>query len=39
MTPAINTAKKHKIKYTVHEYDHDPAAEAYGKEAAEKLGS
>ncbi|SMF35257.1 Cys-tRNA(Pro) deacylase [Desulfovibrio gilichinskyi] len=38
MTPAINTAKKFKIKYTVHEYEHDPAAEAYGKEAAEKLG-
>lgn len=38
MTPAINIAKKHKIKYTVHEYEHDPSAEAYGKEAAEKLG-
>ncbi len=38
MTPAINLAKKHKISFTVHEYDHDPAAEAYGKEAAEKLG-
>ncbi len=38
MTPAINTAKKAKIPFTIHEYEHDPAAEAYGKEAAEKLG-
>ncbi len=38
MTPAINIAKKNKVRFTVHEYDHDPSAEAYGKEAAEKLG-
>jgi len=38
MTPAIKRAKQAKIKYTVHEYDHDPAAESFGKEAAEKLG-
>jgi len=38
MTPAINAAKKAKIKYTVHEYDHDPAAPSFGEEAAEKLG-
>ncbi|WP_319777876.1 Cys-tRNA(Pro) deacylase [Maridesulfovibrio sp.] len=38
MTPAINIAKKKKIKFKVHEYEHDPSAEAYGKEAAEKLG-
>ncbi len=38
MTPAINIAKKYKIKFTVHEYEHDPTVEAYGKEAAEKLG-
>ncbi len=31
-------AKKNKISFKVHEYEHDPAAEAYGKEAAEKLG-
>ncbi|MFV0421059.1 Cys-tRNA(Pro) deacylase [Oleidesulfovibrio sp.] len=37
MTPAINTAKKAKITYVVHEYDHDPNAESYGIEAAEKL--
>jgi Cys-tRNA(Pro)/Cys-tRNA(Cys) deacylase len=38
MTPAINAAKKAKIKYTVHEYEHDPAAPSFGVEAAEKLG-
>jgi Cys-tRNA(Pro)/Cys-tRNA(Cys) deacylase len=38
MTPAINAAKKAKIQYTVHEYEHDPAAPSFGEEAAEKLG-
>ncbi|WP_207260491.1 Cys-tRNA(Pro) deacylase [Desulfovibrio sp. Huiquan2017] len=38
MTPAINAAKKAKIQYTVHEYEHDPAAPSFGVEAAEKLG-
>lgn len=38
MTPAINAAKKAKIRYTIHEYRHDPAADSYGLEAAEKLG-
>ena len=38
MTPAVNTAKKAKIEYTIHEYEHDPANESYGSEAASKLG-
>lgn len=38
MTPAINMAKKSKINFAIHEYEHDPAAESFGKEAAEKLG-
>lgn len=38
MTPAINAAKKAKVTYNVHEYAHDPAAQSYGLEAAEKLG-
>lgn len=38
MTPAINAAKKAKITYVVHEYEHDPAAPSYGLEAADKLG-
>lgn len=38
MTPAINKAKKAKIKFNVHEYEHDPAGESYGLEAAHKMG-
>ena len=38
MTPAINTAKKAKIDFKIHEYDHDPRSDSYGMEAAEKLG-
>ena len=38
MTPAILLAKKAKIIFNVHEYKHDPKAQSYGLEAAEKLG-
>jgi len=38
MTPAIDAAKKAKIPFTIHEYEHDPSAEAFGLEAAHKLG-
>ena len=38
MTPAINLAKKNKIKYIIHEYTHDTSVESYGSEASEKLG-
>lgn len=38
MTPAINTAKKAKIPFTIHHYLHDQTSPSYGKEAAEKLG-
>ena len=38
MTPAIHTAKQAKVAFQVHEYKHDPKAESYGEEAAEKLG-
>lgn len=38
MTPAINLAKKLKLDYHIHEYEHDPSAESYGLEAAHKLG-
>ena len=42
MTPAINLAKKNKIKHSVHEYQHDASAissgESYGQEAADKMG-
>ncbi|MFH0783806.1 MAG: Cys-tRNA(Pro) deacylase [Pseudomonadota bacterium] len=38
MTPAINSAKKAKIPFTLHSYAHDSTSPSYGKEAAEKLG-
>jgi len=38
MTPAINLAKKNKIKYIVHEYTHNPSVQSYGLEASQKLG-
>lgn len=39
MTPAINTARKAKVDFKIHEYSHDPRADSYGQEAAEKLGA
>lgn len=38
MTPAIKLAKKHGIKYDVHQYEHDPSNTNFGHEAAEVLG-
>ena len=38
MTPAINTAKRAKIDFEIHQYTHDPAVASYGAEAAEKMG-
>lgn len=38
MTPAVILLKKHKIEFSLHEYEHDPNAESYGLEASEKLG-
>ena len=38
MTPGIETVKKAKVPYTLHEYDHDPSCTSFGLEAAEKLG-
>jgi Cys-tRNA(Pro)/Cys-tRNA(Cys) deacylase len=38
MTPAIKLAKKQKIKYVVHEYEHDANHASFGEEASEKLG-
>lgn len=38
MTPAVNAARKAGIPFTLHEYEHDPNAQSYGLEAAEKLG-
>lgn len=38
MTPATKALDKAGIDYRLHRYDHDPAAQSYGTEAADKLG-
>lgn len=38
MTPAVVAAERAGIRFTLHEYEHDPKAESYGLEAAEKTG-
>ncbi|MDA9556183.1 Cys-tRNA(Pro) deacylase [Vibrio sp.] len=38
MTPAINLAKKKKVSFSIHEYEHDSRSESYGLEAASALG-
>lgn len=38
MTPAIKALQQAKLTFKIHEYTHDPSAESYGMEAAEKLG-
>lgn len=38
MTPAITELKRRKVKYKIHEYEHDPDCTSYGMEAAEKIG-
>lgn len=38
MTPAVKALQKAKVNFKTHEYTHDPAAESYGLEAAEKMG-
>ncbi|HEY8301650.1 MAG TPA: Cys-tRNA(Pro) deacylase [Jatrophihabitans sp.] len=37
-TPATATLTRLKITFSLHPYDHDPRAEAFGDEAAEALG-
>jgi Cys-tRNA(Pro)/Cys-tRNA(Cys) deacylase len=37
-TPATALLSKRKIAHTLHPYDHDPRAQAYGEEAAAALG-
>jgi len=38
MTPAIRLLQQGKLAHVVHSYQHDPQAESYGLEAADKLG-
>jgi Cys-tRNA(Pro)/Cys-tRNA(Cys) deacylase len=37
-TPAIAAAERARIRFELHEYDHDSGAASYGDEAAAKLG-
>lgn len=37
-TPAVAAAREAGVEHRLHEYLHDPRAESYGLEAAEKLG-
>ncbi|MBY0528210.1 MAG: Cys-tRNA(Pro) deacylase [Gemmataceae bacterium] len=37
MTPAIRVAEAAKVAFQIHRYKHDPAADSFGLEAAEKL--
>ena len=36
-TPAVTAAERAGIRFSLHEYEHDPRAASYGDEAAEKL--
>ena len=38
MTPGIDTAKKAKIFFRIHEYTHESSNTSYGAEAADKMG-
>lgn len=38
MTPATKQLDQAKVPYRLHRYEHDPKAESYGTEAADKLG-
>jgi Cys-tRNA(Pro)/Cys-tRNA(Cys) deacylase len=38
MTPAVKVLQAAKVAFTLHSYEHDPRAEAFGPETVEKLG-
>src|SRR4051794_37179030 len=37
MTPAIRAAEAAQVEFTLHRYEHNPEADSFGLEAAEKL--
>ena len=38
MTPAVVAARRARVRFSLHEYEHDPGAPSYGLEAAQALG-
>jgi Cys-tRNA(Pro)/Cys-tRNA(Cys) deacylase len=38
MTPAVVAVQRAGVAHELHEYEHDPAVQSYGTEAADKLG-
>jgi Cys-tRNA(Pro)/Cys-tRNA(Cys) deacylase len=38
MTPAVRALEAARVEFKLHRYDHDPKADSFGLEAAEKLG-
>src|SRR2546423_12367917 len=38
MTPAVRAAEAAEVSFSLHRYEHDPDADSFGLEAAEKLG-
>ena len=38
MTPAVELLKQKNVPFRLHEYAHDPSSDAFGLEAADKLG-
>lgn len=38
MTPAVDQARRAKIEFTLHEYEHEPGGDSWGMEAAQKTG-
>ena len=38
MTPAVDQARRSKIEFTLHEYEHAPGGDSWGVEAARKTG-
>ena len=38
MTPAVDQARRAKIEFRLHEYQHDPGGDSWGMEAAQKTG-
>jgi Cys-tRNA(Pro)/Cys-tRNA(Cys) deacylase len=38
VTPAVSVVEQAGVRYTLHQYEHDPGVRSFGDEAVEKLG-